>query len=262
MIFPLGDDNRDRRSIPVVNLVLIAANVLVFVLFQGVGTNLKFTMAFSTVPAEIITGKDLKSDDRIEVVQTVDGPRQIRVPGLQETPIPVYLTLLTSMFMHGGLAHLAGNMWFLWIFGDNIEDDLGHGRYLGFYILTGILASLTHVAVSAGGPSADVPSLGASGAISGVLGAYLLLHPHRQVTVLLLRIIVNVPGYAAVGLWFVFQVISGLGLLGGGAHGGGVAYGAHIGGFIAGAILARPFLIGRSRPTRDTPASEPHWSNW
>jgi membrane associated rhomboid family serine protease len=181
------------------------------------------------------------------------------VPGLQETPIPVYLTLLTSMFMHGGIAHIAGNMWFLWIFGDNIEDDLGHGRYLGFYVLTGILASLAHVAVSAGGPNADVPSLGASGAISGVLGAYLLLHPHRQVTVLLLRIIVTVPGYAAVGLWFVFQLISGLGLLGGSAHGGGVAYAAHIGGFIAGAILAKPFLIGRPRPTPDTPTAYGNW---
>jgi membrane associated rhomboid family serine protease len=257
MIFPLGDDNRDRRSLPVVNFVLIAANILVFVLFQA--TNDKFTMAFSTVPAEIVSGRDLKTDDRVEVVQTREGPQQVRVPGLQETPIPVYLTLLTSMFMHGGIAHLAGNMWFLWIFGDNIEDDLGHGRYVVFYVLTGILASLAHVAISAGGPQADVPSLGASGAISGVLGAYLLLHPHRQVTVLLLRIIVAVPGYAAVGLWFVFQLISGLGLLTGGAHVGGVAYAAHIGGFIAGAILARPFLIGRPRPTPDTPRQYGNW---
>jgi len=117
------------------------------------------------------------------------------------------------------------------------------------------------VVASAGGPQANVPSLGASGAISGVLGAYLLLHPQRQVTVLLLRMIVNVPGYVAVGLWFAFQVISQLGMLGGQATGGGVAYMAHIGGFLAGVILAKPFLIGRSppRPTPDAPRARGDW---
>src|SRR6185295_16926185 len=141
-------------------------------------------------------------------------------------------------------------MWFLWIFGDNIEDDMGRGRYLLFYLLCGILASLAHVAASASGPQADVPSLGASGAISGVLGAYLVLHPLRRVTVLMLRVVMNVPGYVAVGLWFVFQIASGM-LSGPG--GGGVAYAAHIGGFIAGAALIRPFLIGRPPPARDQP---------
>lgn len=244
MIFPLTDDNRDRRTAPFVNIGLIAANVFVFVVFQGMGTNERFTMAFSCVPEEIVTGKDLVTPDRVEVVTTNLGRQQVHVPGLQPTPVPVYLTILTSIFMHGGWAHLAGNLWFLWIFGDNIEDALGHVRYLIFYTLCGIIASLAHVFVSAGGDAAAIPSLGASGAISGVLGAYLMLHPTRRVTVLLLRMIVEVPGYVAVGLWFLFQIASSLGGLAGAE--GGVAYGAHIGGFIAGVALVRPFLLGRT----------------
>jgi membrane associated rhomboid family serine protease len=151
------------------------------------------------------------------------------------------------MFMHGGIAHLLGNMWFLWIFGDNIEQDLGRMRYLAYYLLCGLLASLTHVVMNASGPEATIPSLGASGAISGVMGGYLVLHSHRSVTVLLFRVITQVPGYVAVGIWFLFQVVSSLGVLGGS---GGVAYGAHIGGFIAGAALAKPFMIGRERVER------------
>jgi membrane associated rhomboid family serine protease len=261
MIFPLGDDNRDRRSVPVVNIGLIAANVIVFVVFQGFGTNDAFTMSFATVPKEIVTGKDVITPPTVEVVRTPAGVQQVKEPGLGRTPIPVYLTLLTAMFMHGGLAHLAGNMWFLWIFGDNIEDDMGRGRYLVFYLLCGILASLAHVAVSAGDEqAAEVPSLGASGAISGVLGAYLVLHPLRRVTVLMLRVIMNVPAYVAVGLWFAFQLVSGLGMLGGSLTSGGVAYAAHIGGFIAGAALIHPFLIGR-QPLREEPLppTGPEW---
>src|SRR5262245_2817974 len=260
MIFPLGDDNRDRRTLPVVNLVLIAANVLVFVLFQRLGENEKFTMAFATVPAEIVRNKDIITQDRVEMVRTPRGVQQVVVPGLQPTPIPVILTLITAMFMHGGVAHIAGNMWFLWIFGDNIEDDLGHARYLLFYLLCVILASLAHVAVSMAGESAEVPSLGASGAISGVMGAYLVLYPQRRVTVLMLRVVMNVPAYVAVGLWFLFQLVSGLGMLGGSSGGGGVAFAAHIGGFIAGAALIHPFLIGR-RPASDR-LLEPPGPEW
>jgi membrane associated rhomboid family serine protease len=243
MIFPLSDDNRDRLSSPVVNIGLIAVNVLVFVLFQGMGTNENFTMAYSCVPAEILSGKDLVTPDQVRVVQTAGGQQRVLVPGLKRTPIPVWLTIFTSIFMHGGLVHLGGNMWFLWIFGDNIEDDMGHGRYIVFYLLSGVIASLAHVFMNASGPGAQMPSLGASGAISGVMGAYLMLHPRRRVTVLLMRLIMDVPGYAAVGLWFAFQIVSSLASLGGQAS--GVAYAAHIGGFIAGMILARPFLIGR-----------------
>lgn len=243
MVFPISDDNSDRTSPPIVNIVLIAANILVFVLFQGMGSNDDFTMAYSTVPAEILSRTDKVTEDHVERVETVDGPVQVKVPGLKPTPIPVLFTLLTSMFMHGGIAHLLGNMWFLWIFGDNIENDLGKVRYLAFYLVTGILASLTHVMMNTSEPSAMMPSLGASGAISGVMGGYLVLHPHRRVTVVLFRMLTHVPGYVAVGLWFGFQVISGLGALGGTST--GVAYGAHIGGFIAGAILIKPFQTGR-----------------
>lgn len=248
MVFPIGDDNSDRKSFPVVTVVLIALNALVFIVPQGMGTNDAFTMAFSTVPKEIVTGQDVVMEGEIVQYELPDG-RVImgKKPGLEPTPISVYITLLTSMFMHGGWAHILGNMWFLWIFGDNIEEDMGRWRYVGFYLLCGLLASLAHVLLSAWGKSAETPSLGASGAISGVMGAYLVLHPHRRVTVLLLRIITHVPGYVAVGIWFVFQVIEGLGMLGG--TGGGVAYGAHIGGFIVGAALAVPFTFGR--PARE-----------
>lgn len=254
MVFPLTDDNRDRSSLPIVNMGLIAANVLVFVLMQGMGENLDFTYAFSTVPVEITSGDDLVTDDSYVSVQTPYGEQEMLMPGLRPTPFSVYLTLLTSMFMHAGFAHLLGNMWFLWIFGDNIEHDLGKIRYLLFYLLCGLLASLTHVVMNHSGPSATIPSLGASGAISGVMGGYLVLHPHRRVTVLLFRLVTQVPGYVAVGMWFVFQIVSSMMALGGG-EGGGVAYGAHIGGFIAGAILAKPFTIGRTTlpPPRQVP---------
>jgi membrane associated rhomboid family serine protease len=168
----------------------------------------------------------------------------------------VYLTLLTSMFMHGGIAHLLGNMWFLWIFGDSIEDRMGHVRYLAFYLFTGLIASLSHVMMNLSGPSSMIPSLGASGAISGVMGGYLALCPSRRVQVLLFRVITEVPGYVAVGMWFLFQLVAGMGLLGGGSEGDGVAYAAHIGGFVAGALFARPFLLGRQwlNEPRFTPA--------
>ena len=250
MVFPLFDDNTDRTTTPFVNYALIAANILVFVFLQQLGTNQQFTYAFSTVPLEIVTGNDVVTPSRV-LVHPVTGQRLL-VPGLGETPISVYLTLITSMFMHGGIAHIAGNMLFLWIFGDNLEHRLGHLRYLAFYLLTGILASLAHVfttvALASDQSGLMVPSLGASGAISGVLGGYILLYPGRRVTVLLFQLITQVPAYVAIGIWFAFQLISGLGMLGGGSQRGGVAYGAHIGGFIAGLVLVKLFDIGRARP--------------
>ena len=252
MLFPIADEpSTERRSPPVVNYLLILINVLVFVFLQGLGTNEKFTYAFSTVPAEIITGKDIVT--RNQLVITVTGQR-VEMPGLQPTPIPVYLTLITSMFMHGGIAHIFGNMLFLWIFGDNIEDRLGHFRYLIFYLVCGVLAGLSHVFATvafAGNNEASllIPSLGASGAISGVLGAYILLFPTRRVTVIISWFVTQVPAFIAIGLWFVFQLISGLGMLGSGSQQGGVAYAAHIGGFIVGLALIKVFEIGRPRPS-------------
>jgi rhomboid family protein len=248
MVMPIGDDNTGRTSRPFVNYALIVANVIVFALFQGMGANEKFTFGLSTVPREIVTGQDQVTPDR-QVEEPVTG-QTVSVPGLQPTPVSVYITLLTSMFMHGGIAHLLGNMLFLWIFGDNVEDTLGHGRYFLFYLVCGLFASLAHVFTTivlygAGSEQAMMPSLGASGAISGVLGGYMMLHPHRRVTVIMFRAVTQVPAFVAIGLWFLFQLVSGLGAFGGGSQAGGVAYGAHIGGFIAGLILVRLFAIGR-----------------
>ena len=249
MVFPLYDDNTDRATTPIVNYVLIAINILVFVFLQQLGNNDRFTYAFSTVPQEIVSGRDIQTPDR-RVEHPVTG-QELLLPGLQPTPFSVYLTLIVSMFMHGGLAHIAGNMLFLWIFGDNVEDRLGHARYLAFYLICGILASMAHVITtvmfSTDANSLLIPSLGASGAISGVLGGYIVLYPHRRVTAIVFRFVTEIPAYAAIGIWFAFQLISGLGMLGGGSQQGGVAYAAHIGGFIAGLVLVKIFAIGRAR---------------
>ena len=246
MVFPLYDDNTDRATTPLVNYAIIALNIFVFLVLQKLGSDTDFTYSFSTVPGEILRGTDITTPAR-ELEHPVTGQR-VLIPGLGETPGSVYLTLFTSMFMHGGIAHIAGNMLFLWIFGDNLEDRLGHIKYLIFYLLCGVIASLAHVfttGVFATDPeSLLVPSLGASGAISGVLGGYLLLHPKRRVTVILFRFLTDVPAYVAIGIWFAFQLISGLGILGGGSELGGVAYAAHIGGFIAGVVLIKFFDRG------------------
>jgi len=246
MVFPLYDDNADRTTTPLVNYGLIALNIFVFVVLQKLGSDTSFTYSFSTVPAEILKGVDITTPARV-LEHPVTGQR-VLIPGLGETPGSVYFTLFTSMFMHGGIAHIAGNMLFLWIFGDNIEDRLGHIKYVIFYLLCGVIASLAHVFTTAAFASDQssmlIPSLGASGAISGVLGGYLLLHPSRRVTVILFRFLTQVPAYVAIGIWFAFQLISGLGMLGGGSQQGGVAYAAHIGGFIAGLVLIKFFDIG------------------
>ena len=165
------------------------------------------------------------------------------------THINVYLTLITSMFMHGGLAHILGNMLFLWIFGDNIEDAMGRTKYFFFYLLCGVIAGLSHVfATYFFNQSPFVPSLGASGAISGVLGGYIVLFPRRKVYIwLFFFFTISVPAFIAVGLWFVFQVINSLGILGGNEAAGGIAYAAHIGGFIAGLFLIRRFVPRKPR---------------
>jgi membrane associated rhomboid family serine protease len=245
MLMPIGDDNRDRTTIPYINYVLIAINILVFVYFQGCGTNDIFTYSFSLVPEEITTGKDIITDDR--VFYDPISNEQFYVTGLQPTPISVYLTFFTSIFMHGSLAHILGNMLFLFIFGDNIEHRIGHLRYLFFYFISGILASAAQIIVTyviGGNPL--IPTLGASGAISGVMGAYLVLYPKKRVKVIMFYFLTEVPAVVVIGLWFAFQIINGIGMLGSAAE-GGIAYGAHIGGFIAGLILIGFFLIGRKK---------------
>ena len=241
MLLPIGDDNKDRHITPIVNYLLIVLNIFVFVYWQNLGRNIDFTFAYSTVPAEILSGNDVVTGAKI-IHDPVTG-EPITMPGLQPTPISVYLTLLTSMFMHGGIAHIAGNMLFLWIFGDNLENAMGHGKYLFFYLLCGVLAGLSHVlSASFLNQSTLVPSLGASGAISGVLGGYMISFPRRRVHVWILFTIMSLPAFLVVGLWFVFQLINGMGMLGGEETAGGIAYAAHIGGFIAGLFLVKLFV--------------------
>ena len=239
-MFPIGDDNSDRTITPYVNYLIIALNVIVFIFLQGLSGDSAFTYSYSTVPGEILTGHDIVTDP--SVFTDPNSGQRFSVPGLGPTNIPVYFTLISSMFMHGGIAHIAGNMLYLWIFGDNIENALGHKRYLLFYLLCGIIASLSHVfATKLLGQNLLIPSLGASGAISGVLGAYILLFPRRRVTMFFVRLITHVSAFWAIGIWIVFQIVSGLGMLGG-SDTGGVAYAAHIGGFLAGLLLIKLFM--------------------
>jgi membrane associated rhomboid family serine protease len=187
------------------------------------GTNEAFILSYATIPQEILSGTDV----------TYQG-------GYGVTPMPVYLTLITAMFMHGGIAHLGGNLLYLWVFGDNLESRMGHIKYLVFYLLTGLIASLSHVFASEFfQKDLLIPSLGASGAISGVLGGYLMLFPKNYVRVFFIGGIFHVPAFITLGLWIGLQLLSGWGSIG--TEGGGVAYAAHIGGFIAGMLLVRMF---------------------
>jgi membrane associated rhomboid family serine protease len=250
MVLPLGDDNSDRRSIPVVNYALIALNIFVFVVLQRVGTDDSFTFRYAVVPERILAGHN------VPVSLPVSDPargRAVDVVPVEDTPISVYLTLLTSMFLHGGIMHLAGNMLFLWIFGDNVEDVFGKVGYLVFYLLCGVMASLAHVLVTDLFSDPDsrammIPTIGASGAISGVLGAYLVRFPTKRVTVILFRILTQVPAYVAIGIWLVLQLIMGMGVFGRSNEGGGVAYAAHVGGFVAGVVIM--YLFGLMQPHR------------
>ena len=233
-MFPLGDDNSDRTIQPIVNYVFIGINILVFVLLQGFGGNEAFTYAFSLVPKEITTGIDITG---VQIVRDALGNTgEVKH---YATPLPVYFNFLSSMFMHGDFMHIFGNMLFLFIFGDNLENLMGHIRFAAFYIVCGIAAALAQVVMQT---DSIIPMLGASGAISGVLGGYLLLFPTRQVRALIFNFMTTVPAYVALGIWIVFQIIQGY-LSNPGE--GGVAYAAHIGGFIAGLALVKVFTIGR-----------------
>jgi len=219
VFLPVSDNNRRIWiSYHYVTLALIAANVAVFTL-QTIGTEDDFNRlmyGLGMIPA-VVTG-----DARLD-------------PGL--SLLPPALTLLTSMFLHGGIGHLAGNMLFLWVFGDNIEDSMGHGRFLGFYLLSGVIASLVQIMVDAG---SQVPVIGASGAVSGILGAYFVLHPRVQVWVLAFAIIpVRLPTFVVLGLWIGMQLVMSLTTAEGEPE--TVAWWAHIGGFFAGAALIRYF---------------------
>jgi membrane associated rhomboid family serine protease len=204
--------------------------------------NESFTYGYSVVPYEITHGQDLVSPGE------VNRAGQLVVPPQEPGPWPIYLTLLSAMFMHGGFMHIAGNMLYLWIFGDNVEDRMGHAKFLIFYLLCGLIASLTHIFF---GPSSRIPSLGASGAIAGVLGGYLILYPHQRVRVLvplgMFSQITELPAIVVIGFWAVLQFFSGIGSIADTAQTGGVAYMAHVGGFVAGLALVYLFR-GPARP--------------
>ncbi|MDQ3712746.1 MAG: rhomboid family intramembrane serine protease [Acidobacteriota bacterium] len=235
-MFPISDDNSDRTITPYVNYVFIGINILVFVVLQGVGSNEAFSYAFSLVPQEITTGVDITG---AQVVRDALG----NVGQVQhyDTPLPVYFNFLSSMFMHGGIMHIFGNMLFLWVFGDNLENMLGHIRFAAFYIVCGIAAALAQILMDSG---SIIPMLGASGAISGVLGGYLLLFPTRRVRALIFSFLTEVPAFVALGLWIGFQIIQGYFSS---AETGGVAYAAHIGGFVAGLVLIKIFAMGKQK---------------
>jgi membrane associated rhomboid family serine protease len=222
-VFPIGDEHNGRRLTPYVNYAVIALNVLVF-LFQVMMPErelFRFITEWAAIPAEISRGQDLSG-------------------------------LLTSMFLHAGWAHLIGNMLFLWVFGDNVEDTMGHARYLLFYLLCGLAAGGLQIALD---PRSSVPLVGASGAIAGVLGAYIILFPHGRIRTIIGFFVVLVPAWVQIGLWAVLQFFSGFASLGVRTdEGGGVAYWAHVGGFVAGVLLVWVFkdqdAVDRQRAAR------------
>ena len=234
-MFPIGDENLPGRGLAWVTLGLIIANVAVFVLLQAASGDNAFTYGWSSVPREITTGADLT-----HAVPIVVGGTQYLIPQAPG-PNPIYLTLLSSMFMHASWLHLGGNMLFLWIFGDNVEHRGGPLLYLVAYLVAGLVGSAAQILSD---PSSPIPSLGASGAISGVLGAYIVLYPRNRVTAFVFRFLVQIPALAAIGMWIAIQVLSSLADPTGT---GGVAYLAHIGGFSTGVLVG---LLLRARPDR------------
>jgi membrane associated rhomboid family serine protease len=202
-MMPIGDDNSSRRTVPYVTYGLIAANILIFVLELFSGD--VFIEKWAFIPVRFLAN-----------------------------PFAASLTLFTSMFMHAGWAHLLGNMLYLWIFGDNVEDRFGHVKFLIFYLICGLAATFGQLIFNTG---STIPNLGASGAIAGVLGAYIVLFPQGKINVMQGQRAIQVPALIVIGLWFVLQFFSGIGSLSTTADTGGVAYMAHIGGFLAGILL-------------------------
>jgi hypothetical protein len=216
-MIPLRDETPTHRT-PIINYLFIALNVIVFIFQIMLGSeNQSIVYQFALIPAQFTSG--------IGIGDITD--------------------IFTSMFMHGGIAHIGGNMLYLWIFGDNVEDRMGHGRYILFYIIGGVVASLAHIFTN---PNSQIPTVGASGAIAAVLGAYLIMYPQSRVLTLIplgfFMRLTMLPAAIVLGLWFVLQLFQGVLTLGG-PDVGGVAFWAHIGGFVAGVVLAKLFAKPR-----------------
>jgi membrane associated rhomboid family serine protease len=221
MLFPLKDEN-PTETFPYITILLIAINSVIYFITLAMGRNSYHLVAgYGVIPFEITHGVDI--DPKV--------------------PLGPYITLITSLFLHGSIWHLLGNMWFLWIFGNNIEDIEGHFRFLIFYLLGGVVASFLQIAVN---PSSTVPTIGASGAISAVLGAYMLRFPRARIRTLLFIFIfitiISVPAIVFIGIWFFIQLIAGIG-----RAGAGVAWFAHIGGFIFGLATIKLFEKKKSK---------------
>lgn len=234
-MLPLSDDNRGRRSLPIVTWSLIGINILIFIYQASLGDreHWQFLMDWAVVPDRVSSGEQLH-------------------------------TLVTSAFLHGSWFHLGSNMLFLWIFGDNVEDVLGHLKYILFYLVTAIAAALVQTVMDA---DSLVPMVGASGAISGLLAAYIVLFPHGRIrTLLTLGFFITVtmlPAWMMIGYWFLLQLISGFLSLGETTTGGGVAFFAHIGGFVAGYLLVRPLIDkGRLVSQRASRTNHPDTRSW
>lgn len=247
MVMPLGD-NAPTRITPWVTYGLIVANVIVY-LIQMSSPEI-FTTSYAATPYEITHNVDLadvypldQPKDAGPLAPVGDREGEIRAIRHEAIPIPVYLTLLTSMFMHGSPLHLAGNMLYLWIFGDNVEEVLGHLRYLVVYVVCGLAGSLSQIIAA---PNSMIPTLGASAAIAGMMGAYVVWFPRNQVRVLLFRMITEVPALIVIGFWILTQIFSGIGSFASMGKSGGVAYLAHVGGAAAGIAFAFLFQ-GRAR---------------
>lgn len=236
-MFPIGDDN-PTENLPIVTYVLIGMNIVVWAVVQGFGNAEAMAQSlclYALVPADLLGTVPVGTQFPVgeQWLCQIDGD-------------PNMSSIFTSMFMHGGWFHIAGNMLFLWVFGDNVEDAMGPMRFIAFYILCGTAAAIAQIGAS---PSSTVPMVGASGAIGGVMGAYALLYPKARVRLLIILFIyvttISVPAFLMLGYWFLIQLISGLSSSS--STGGGVAFWAHIGGFVAGLLLVFPFRQARTR---------------
>ncbi len=249
-MIPLYDSTVRRRKFPVVNIALIVVNSLVFLYeltLGGIDRDI-FFFTFGLMPVELTQGISFQVLPLRDALGNVVELKDI------ETPFHTWGTVFTSMFMHGGFMHFIGNMLFLWVFGDNVEERLGHVKYLLFYVAAGVAAAWAQIGIDL---DSQIPMIGASGAISGVLGAYLMLYPYNRITTLVIFVFITViqlPALLVLGAWFLLQLVNGLGSIGTFSSGAGVAYMAHIGGFGAGMVLMAlyKFLTGEpvwpSRP--------------
>jgi membrane associated rhomboid family serine protease len=238
MVFPLGDLQK-TQIVPVVTYALIAINIVVFLIQQDKGDD--FTLALAATPYEITHNEDIPDPVLPQVQEPVRDPfgrvRLVQQRAIKHAPcpIPIRWTLLTSMFLHGSWMHLIGNMLYLWIVGDNVEEVLGPFRYLVVYLGCGLVGSLAQIMVN---PDSLIPTLGASGAIAGIMGTYVIWFPHHQIRVLVFRIITVLPAVVVIGGWIALQIWLGTSAIGHAGESGGVAYLAHVGGAITGIFVA------------------------